>query len=234
MIGKNRHKLAEKVLNRLTFQNEYVAKPIRTPWKPNITISRDPGSGGRIIAKKVANKFGWEYWDKKLITRLAKEMGVPARVIRNIDEHSRSNLVDTLQSVFNPDYVSDFKYIKVLKAIMLKIGKKSYAVIVGRGASCIIPTDKALHIRIIGSKNTRVKKYAKYHKITKKEAREKTTKILNTRKAFIKQYFNKEIANPLNYDLIINTDNISLNTAASIITKAFYQKFPQKKTHRKK
>ena len=40
-----------------------------------ITISREFGSGGRTIAKEVAKKLGYAYYDKELVKQLSMETG---------------------------------------------------------------------------------------------------------------------------------------------------------------
>jgi cytidylate kinase len=48
-------------------------------------------------------------------------------------------------------------------------------------------------------------------------------KTESNRKAFIKKYFNDDITNPLNYDLIINTGTLSIDDAANAVKGALSQ-----------
>ena len=41
-----------------------------------ITISREYGSGGRLIGKKTAESLGWKFYDKEIIEAAAKESGL--------------------------------------------------------------------------------------------------------------------------------------------------------------
>ena len=40
-----------------------------------ITISREFGSGGRLIGRRLAEKLGVPYYDKELLDRIAEESG---------------------------------------------------------------------------------------------------------------------------------------------------------------
>ena len=41
-----------------------------------ITISRQFGSGGRELGKRLAEQLGWDYYDREIIDRLASEHGL--------------------------------------------------------------------------------------------------------------------------------------------------------------
>lgn len=51
-----------------------------------ITISREFGSGGREIGKRLADELGVRYYDKEIITEISKETGMTEQYIRNISE----------------------------------------------------------------------------------------------------------------------------------------------------
>ena len=53
-----------------------------------ITISRQFGSGGRTIGKKVAEKLGIPYYDKELVDQVAKESGFSHEFIEEIGEYA--------------------------------------------------------------------------------------------------------------------------------------------------
>ena len=47
-----------------------------------ITISREFGSGGRIIAEKTAEKLGFRYYDKEIINTAAEKSGLSKNIIK--------------------------------------------------------------------------------------------------------------------------------------------------------
>lgn len=203
---------------------------IKSEWTPDIVISRDPGSGGHVIAQKIAKKIGWSLFDKKLMLKLSEELGIPAREVANVDEHDRNWVSDWLQSLFNPDYVSDVRYIAHLKKILIHAAKNQDLVIVGRGANLILPHDKCLRVRITASFETRVDNTYKYEKkATREEAAIWVKHVQDQRNQFIRQYFGANPHNPWNYDLVISTDHLTLDQATDIVIHAFHTKFPKVK-----
>lgn len=51
-----------------------------------ITISREFGSGGKEIGKRLADALGYAYYDSQIITMLAEEMGLAEEYVKNISE----------------------------------------------------------------------------------------------------------------------------------------------------
>ena len=83
-------------------------------FKPFITVSREAGSGGRLIAKKVAKKLNFKYFDKKLIEMISRKSKQRQALIATLDEKERSFMNDLVHSLLNPDYVSEQTFIKSL------------------------------------------------------------------------------------------------------------------------
>lgn len=199
-------------------------------WSPDIVISRDSGSGGRIVAEKVAKRLGWQLFDKALVLKLSEELEIPADEFVDIDEHGRDWFTDFFHSIFNPDYVSDVRYIAHLKKLLGHAAKDGDLVILGHGANVILPPDKCLRVRITASFNTRVNNTFKFEKKeTKEEASLIVEKSDKKYTKFIKQYFGVNPHNPWNYDLVISTNHLTLDQATDLIVQAYIAKFPAEK-----
>lgn len=220
--------LVARAMNRFVFQKNILKSKITTPkWSPDIVISRDPGSGGRLVAKKIASKLSWQLLDEKIMIKLAKKHGLSEKDFSKVDERSRNWITDTLNLLFNPRYISDVQYLKHLKELLMRSAKSGDVVIVGRGANHIIPASKCLRVRITASYSTRVDNTYKFEKKSSREvAASWVSKVENRRNKFIRQYFDVNPHNPWHYDLIVNTDNFSLIQARNLIIEAYLAKFP--------
>lgn len=219
--------LVEKASARFSIQSKLSQSLIQSHrWSPDIVISRDPGSGGRVIAKRIARKLGWELLDKEIFTQLANELHIPEREFAKIDEHTRNWFADTWNLMFNPDYVSDIVYLKHLKRLLMTASKQGDTVIVGRGANHIIPADKCLRVRITASFSKRVENTVKFEHKSPPEADEWVRYVQKKRNNFIRQYFGKNPYSPSDFDLVVNTDHLDLNQGRDLIIGAFLAKFP--------
>lgn len=226
-----RFALVEKFFRKQKFQEDLRRYALIKPkvWNPDITISRDPGSGGKIIARDVAKKLGWKLYDKEILKQTAQKLGFDEHIVRSVEEHPRGKLTDIFQALFNPSYISDYTYLKVLKKLIRKAGRAEDVVFLGRGANHIIPSALALHVRITATFERRVENTVKFEGMTQDQARRHVAKVQDNRNAFIKQYFGCDPNCPDYFDLIINTDNISNAAAAKVIIAAFKLKFPRRK-----
>jgi cytidylate kinase len=195
-------------------------------FKPFITVSREAGSGGRLIAKKVAKKLNFKYFDKKLIEMISRKSKQRQALIATLDEKERSFMNDLVHSLLNPDYVSEQTFIKSLFEVVLSVAKKGNCVIIGRGGNFITSQYGGLNVRIVAPYLVRAGFTAKYEKRTLYEARERVKKYDKQRKEYIRQYFSKNASNANYYDVVINTNYLSVDEAVDIIVTAFKVKFP--------
>ena len=219
-------KLVEKATERFAVQPAVIKAIKPKKITPDITISRDPGSGGKLVAKMVAKRLSWKMLDKEILIKLSHELGVPAKEFADVDEHTRGWIADSLHSLLNPNYINDLHYIAHLKKIVLKAAENEDVVILGRGANHILPPERSLRIRITASFSQRVKNTMKHEGKSRIDAEEWVKHVEEKRVRFVKQYFGVNPYNPWHYDLVINTDTIDLKQAADMIVEAYFTKFP--------
>jgi len=202
-------------------------KKVEVMFKPHITVSRDPGSGGRPIAKMVSRKLGFEFYNKKLLREIARSAKKRKEVVMAVDEKGRGAMSDFVHNIFNPEYVDDLTYMNHLCRVILSLAYKGKAVILGRGGNFITPGTRGLHIRITAPYDVRVQRSIQYEEVSRDRAKEIIKRVDKDRKDFVSQYFSKNITNPDYYDFVLNTEFMSLEEARDIIICAFKQKFPK-------
>lgn len=217
-----------KAINRSVLNHELISTPHdseRIFTHPVITIARDPGSGGNPIGKLVAQKLKYSFYDDELIEAIAKSTSKRTKVIKNVDEKTRTVIEDIVHNLFNPDYISESTYLKHLTNVVLSLAHTGKAVLLGRGANFIIPNADSFNVLITAPKKVRIKRAVYYegHSITK--ARAIIDKYSHQRKGFVSQYFNKGYHNPIYYDLVINTEYFDIQAASDIIVTAFRKKY---------
>lgn len=190
-----------------------------------ITVSRTSGSGGRLIAQKVAKKLKFKYYDKKIVELVVKGTKKRKELIQSLDERSLSFMEEVLGAIFGVKMVSSSIYFRHLVKTILAISRKENCLILGRGANFIIPKEMALRIKITAPFKTRVKNSMKFEGNLKEKAKTEVKRIDSHRKGFVKKYFRKDISNANYYDLVINTQHLTVNQATNIVIKAFKKKF---------
>ena len=223
-------RIAEILTNNLLPKLAAVPRLVRKartgqPFRPVITISREPGSGGRPIAEMVAKTLRFELYDEKFIEDIAKSTKRRTDLIKSVDEKARGLVTDMLQSILNPDYISDMTYIRHAAKVILTRAHRGKAVFLDRGTNFIIPAESTLRVRVQAPYPVRVSRAIKHEGIDASRAREIIRKHDTERKEFVRQYFDKNISSANFYDLVLNTTFMTLEDARDLIILAFKKKF---------
>jgi len=198
-----------------TFIKEQIGK-----WKsktqsqvPVITISSQPGSGGRVIAKGLAKRLLIDLFDRDIVKEIAESAHISGAVIETMEKERLTGVKDFISSLVNDRYLWPGVYLDHLMKVVAAIASHGNAVIVGRGANFLIPPEDRISVRVIAPTETRVKNVAKTFGVTRDEAKRRVIHRENRRAAFIRQSFNADVANPQNYDLVINTGRGDIDAA---------------------
>jgi len=187
---------------------------------PVITLSREPGSGGKFVAKAVAERLGLELFHQEIINAMAENADTTTRIIRTLDERSLSMIEDWVSAAISERHLWPDDVSRVLMRVIGTIGRHGKAIIVGRGANFILPPENRFRVRIIAPLEMRVNHVAETYSVPKKEAKRRVLRTESDRQAFVRKYFYSDISDPANYDMILNTGTLSVESAAAAICSA--------------
>lgn len=193
---------------------------------PIITISREKGSGGRMVAHLVAKKLGrpWKVYHKEIIDEIAKKTNLEKELIKEVDEAHVPLIEKIIGNFFGKRYLNLASYYKNLVKILSTIGQRGHAIIVGRGANFLFPT--ALKVRLICEMPQRILWMREYENLTEKEALLRIEKSDKERMEFVRTVFNHDPRKAHHYDLIIRTGpRLSIDDAADLIVKMAKKRF---------
>lgn len=215
---RSMERLIEEQMQR--WQLMHAEKKAERDILPVITISREPGSGGRIVAQKLAAKLNVEVFHQEVLHEMAKRAEVSQQMLATMDERGLSILEDWISSLVYNRHMWPDEYLKHLMNVIGTIGKHGRAVVVGRGANFILPPEQRFRVRITSPRRFRIQNVASKFNVSEDEAKRRVIQTESDRKAFIRKYFNSDIADPDNYDLVINTEFLSLDNATQVIAAA--------------
>ena len=210
--------IAEEQIHR--WQVLHKQAPEEVKRIPVVTVSREPGSGGRIVAQKLAERLGFEVFHQEVLHEMAKEARISERMLKSLDERGLSILEDWIASLVDSRHLWPDEYLHHLLHVIGTIGKLGHAVVVGRGANFILPAERRFRVRIIAPRKLRVHHVAREFGLTEKDAERRIIKTESDRQAFVRKYFYADIADPTNYDLVVNTETFNLDRAVDVIAAA--------------
>jgi cytidylate kinase len=202
----------------------------KKPDIPIITISREPGSGGRVLATKIAEKFDLDVFHNEVLHEIARRADVSAKLLETLDEKGLNVLEDWISSLVYDRHLWPDEYLQHLMKVIAAIGKHGRAIIIGRGANFVLPPENRLRLRIIAPREIRIENVARTFKVSAEDAKRRVIRTESDRRAFVRKYFNADIADPVNYDLIINTSSLGMDNAvraAFALLRPYIQKFDE-------
>ncbi|MCI8393498.1 MAG: cytidylate kinase-like family protein [Clostridia bacterium] len=182
-----------------------------------ITISREFGSGGREIGKRLADELGFTYYDREIVEELAVATGLSERYIQDISEkgiYPHSFQFGKTFSTFGVLQSNQTEVFVKQQEIVKKIAEKGDCVIVGRGANVILKDYKSMNIFVYADMKSKVNrckiKATNCEEIQEKELEKKIRQVDKNRKNYHSLISNLEWGKKENYDLCINTSNIEI------------------------
>jgi cytidylate kinase len=187
---------------------------------PVITVSREPGSGGKVIAKGLADSLGWDLFHGEIIQKMAESAQISSRVLSTLDEKGLNLLEDWISELVFEKHLWPDQYLHHLMKVIGTIREHGRAVIVGRGANFILPPEAQFRVRVVCPMKTRVENVARDFGTSKTEAEGRIIQTESDRRAFVRKYFHADVGSPINYDLTINTGSMSIDAAVQAIKGA--------------
>ena len=203
------------------WEGMYLKKPEKAQTRlPVVTVSSEPGSGGTAVAQEIAKRLDFDYFHRGIVEGIATSAEIRSTVIDSIEKERLSGIEDFIASLVRDNYIYPGIYLEHLLLVVGTIGKHGNAVIVGRGANFILPPDERFSIRVIAPLELRVQNVAKWHKVPEEKARQRVIQRESKRRAFVRQSFNASITDPHNYDLVINTGRMKIESSAESVIGA--------------
>lgn len=197
---------------------------------PVITISREFGSPGAALAYYLGEKTGFGVWDKELLKAIAEDLGGDQKLIETLDERRQEAIEDTVAGYLTNVH-TNIKFFHSLIRVVRTIEEHGKGIIVGRGANFICEQNHSLHIRLVAPLNHRVKYYAEKNKISVQETLRLAEQKDRERSEFIRSNFQKDVSDPLGYDLIINSQHYTMGQMAAMVVHAYETKTGKKLAH---
>lgn len=185
-----------------------------------ITIAREYGSGGRLIAQKVAEKLQLVYYDNEVIDLAAKELGFDIDTIRKAAEEKSSSFMYTMSSSAFTLPLNDQVFTTQSK-IIRHLAKHDSCIIVNGCADYVLEDyDHVLSVFIHAPLESRMKRVEEDYK----EKHDNVKKFVMTKDKRRSNYYNyyttKKWGQLKNFDLTINSD-LGIDEAADIIVKLY-------------
>lgn len=186
-----------------------------------ITISREPGSGGSDVARRLAADLSMDLIGAQIIQQVAERAGISEKVIASLDEKEVNRRDLWIDSMFRTRHIWPDEYLHHLTRVVATIGKQGNAIIVGRGAQYILPPQDTFRVRLIAPRDIRILNVMRDSETSFEESERYVYRTEADRNAFHRKYFNSDWAKPEHYDLVVNTGYMGVEGAVASIKAGF-------------
>ncbi len=191
-----------------------------------VTIRGQLGAGAPEIGRLVADVLHVDYVDREIIAEVAarlhrQEQDViaketpPSSLLGRIAEalERSAPFGAGFEGAYLPSWqipLDDTRYLQALESVVRELARSQSLVIQGRGSQFILRDyPGAFHVQVVAPLEVRLKRVM-----------QEIARFDNSNRRFVRRYFQAEVEDPVNYDLVINTERLSFQAAASIVVPA--------------
>jgi cytidylate kinase len=185
-----------------------------------VALAREAGTQGTLIAHEVGKRLGWPVYDHELLERIAQDMKVHARLLKNVDERHVGWLLEAFNAISSGFSVSESAFVHRLVKTILALGTSGECVIVGRGSALILPAETTLRVRLIAPLKQRIATVSRQTGVVQVEAKRRLETLDRERNTFARDHFYKNPSDPRHYDLILDSTRYGVSGCAGLIVAA--------------
>lgn len=194
-----------------------------------VTISRDAGCGAHVMGEKLATllqasepegQAPWTVFDRNLVEKVLEDHHLPKRFEKYMPEDRVTEIADAMEELFDL-HPSAWALVHKASETMLRVAQLGRCILIGRAANIITGNlECGFHVRLIGSLEKRVEGMTQFEGLKRAAAVKRVKREDRARRRYVKKYFHEDIANPMLYHLVINTDFFSCDETAQVIATA--------------
>lgn len=182
-----------------------------------ITISRGTASGGKLLAECISEKLGYPC--------IPPDVLVDAGIARNVPYERLKKALDKAPGFFDRKGVRVIHYLAYIREALVKAVQDEHAVYYGMAGQVLLSDlPHVLRVFVIAGMEYRIQAAMARYNINREKAEEILHNADKKRDKWVKHFYNIDRRDPSLYDLVINLDHISIESACDTICTLASQK----------
>ena len=180
-----------------------------------ITLGREFGSGGRELGRRLAEQMQIAYYDKEILSEIAKRTQLTEEYVHNVVEHHPYPLLPiTIGHSLYPDMTFQIQQSVYVEQsnIIKEMAAASDCIIVGRCADYILRDIKPFRIFVYADMESRIRRChdraPEGEHLSDKEMKQMIQKVDKGHATSSEFYTGEKWGDKSSYDLCINTSNV--------------------------
>ncbi|MCX7666387.1 MAG: cytidylate kinase-like family protein [Gemmataceae bacterium] len=218
------------------FQNETIplhgdrGQEQPAPYRPkewSIAISREAGSQGGSIGKRLGKRFNWRVYDRELLEYLCGNPVAREEVLADIPTEANHWIEERLHQLKHNQLLAPEADQGEMPRLVLALAARGGVIFVGAGAGFYLPRDTSLHVRICAPLEERITYMGQLLRQSPEEALQSLRQRDQRRTQYLQQQFGARALDPSEFDLTINSNQFGEEGTTELIIVAFHQKQAQ-------
>lgn len=195
-----------------------------------ISISRALAAGGEEIGRDLAARLGFRFVDEEIVMKAAEKAGCSAETIEKVERTppligrilQYMGTINVEPGVYLPAPANlSPAYEELIELVIRETAAQGNVVIVAHGASIpLAGTPGLLRVLVTGSPEKRAARLSASAGMEEKKARKAIEDSDRERREYLQRFYNVRSELPTHYDIVLNTDVLSLDAAAGLIATA--------------
>lgn len=182
-----------------------------------VALSREAGARGTTIAHKVGQLLGWQVFDQEMIDYLMVNDAGRTQLFEELPDRAKGWVEKHHEKLHRARSTKPDAETENLIRLVLAVAARGDAVIVGRGAGFLLPSETTLHVRIVASLESRVNFLAQALRMTREEAAAEARTRDDRRARYLTRTLLCNPSDPTVYDLIVNSGRVGVEAASQFI-----------------
>ena len=196
-----------------------------------ITISREFGAGGSLVAEHAARALGWRLVDNDFVAQVAARAGIPEATVAMRDDRApgfREWLLRALSRAspelspptgqIPPAELEEAALVKVTESVVADLAEEGRVVLVGRAAPAVLARkEDALHVRIVAPRADRIRAVMARQRLDPAAAERLMDDTDRNRQRYHREYYDRDWADPAHFHLVLNTGLLGYEGAGNVV-----------------
>src|SRR2546428_8999736 len=173
-------------------------------------MSATLGSWGNEIGRELGRRLAYEFADREIIAKAAERFGEGVMDLERVTEGK-----PRLRERFSDD---PHRYVTYIEAVILEMAARDNVVLAGRGAIVLLSKVRhALRVRVTAPEGVRAERVEQSLGLTREAAIDAVRESDRERGARVKFRYHVDWDDPLLYDLVLNTERLTVERAAALV-----------------
>lgn len=193
--------------------------------KKVITISREFGSGGRVIGRRLAEKLNVTYYDKELLDKIAEESGFSREMIEGAEKKAKNSFLYSLASAMGtgeagPESLSlnERFFLAQFDTIRKLAEEEDSCVIVGRCADYILrDLPYATNVFIYAEESDKIRRAVEEYGVPEENVKKLMKDTDKARSNYYAYHTGHKWGDPINYHICIDSGYLETEDIVDLI-----------------